>query len=107
MQEMRTLMNDELHAMEETLSVLNDMKNTIENVEDNKYQCLMSNIDTLNGIDGNIRERLSGIRKYVYHEYISRQDIGRMVEEKHAVVELGDIDESDDGQQNCTGECLY
>ena len=111
MEEVRTLMNDELHAMEEALSVLNDMKNTIENVEEKKYQCLMSKIDTINGFKDNINERLSGMRKYVYHEYISRQDIGRMVEEKHVLVELadhsaGDIDEIGGGQQNCTGERL-
>ena len=109
-EEVRTDMNNELHVMEETRIALDNIKKTvIENVEESTYKCLMRKMDAIKGIGDTIKERLSGMRKYAYREYISRQDLGRMVEEKHAVVELGDqsaadIDEYDDGPLNCTGE---
>ena len=95
-EKIRTLVRDELSAMNETLIVLNDMKESIQIVEENTYEDIMSKLDTINGIEENIKVNLSGTREYLYSEYISRQKIGKMVKEKYMKVELNTISSEDE-----------
>ena len=108
---MRTLAEDELYAMNETMTVLSDMKKAVENmnVEENAHAEIMSKLDTINCIEENISKHLSGTREYVFNSYISRQDIRRMVEEDCVTVELNEYSSCDDSDDNfgdaaCEGE---
>ena len=64
-EKMKTLVRDELSAINETLIVLNDMKESIQTVEENTYEDIMSKLDTINGIEDNIKVHLSGTREYL------------------------------------------
>ena len=95
---MRIIVENELDALNETMIVLNDMKEAMEgmNLEENAHADIMRKLDTINGIEENINAHLSGTKEYVYNQYISRQDIGRMVEEKWLTVKLNDSSSCDE-----------
>ena len=100
-EEIKTLVKDELGAMNETIIVLNDMKESIETLEENTYEDLMDKMDTIKGIEDNITRNLSGKREYFYHEYISERATDKIVAEKCMMVELtgdgsdfGDVDDT-------------
>ena len=101
-EETRTVVKDELNAMNETMILLKDMKISIDNIEDNTYGDIMSQMDTINGIKENIEAHLSGTREYVYHKYLSGPEIGKIVEEKRVIVELTDHSEDGDEYSDCT-----
>ena len=86
--------------MHETMILLKDMKISIDNMEDNTYGDIMSQMDTINGIEENIEAHLSGTREYVYHKYLSGPEIGKMVEEKRVIVELTDHSDDDDDEDS-------
>ena len=98
MKEINVKTNQDLSAMDETLDLLYEIKESTEAIEGVTYRDIIKQRDTVSGIMRNVNKHLTGTRTYDYHEYTISIDSKTV--KKQMVVEINEEIINDSSKTN-------
>ena len=88
--ELKEVSRDELASMKENISLLQNIKQSVEEEEGNTYDDVLRKLDTVRAVTENVDPHLPRKKSYQYSEYVPGRDheVGKLLQKETFVFEL-------------------